>query len=95
MDSFSIENNIIPVGEFKAGLSQWIRRVQKSKHPLVITHNGKPAGVLISPAEYDALVQRRRLIDSVSRGIDDADEDRVLLRSEVEEKLSERRAARG
>ena len=91
MDSFSIENNIIPVGEFKAGLSQWIRR----EHPLVITDNGKPAGVLISPAEYDALVQRRRLIDSVSRGIDDADEDRVLLRSEVEEKLSERRAARG
>ena len=43
---------MVTVSDFKARASDWLRRIA---HPLVITQNGKPAGVLLSPAAFDEL----------------------------------------
>ncbi len=48
-------------GEFKINLSKWFKNVQNTGHPLVITQNERPAGVLISPSEYDELVHKKLL----------------------------------
>ncbi|NOZ86588.1 MAG: type II toxin-antitoxin system Phd/YefM family antitoxin, partial [Deltaproteobacteria bacterium] len=44
-----VSENIIPVSEFKARAAEWLRRLAESSEPLVITQNGKAAGVLLSP----------------------------------------------
>ena len=41
--------------------------------PLVITQNGRPAGVLLSPAEFDRLVERYLFVRAVEEGVADAD----------------------
>ena len=56
MKNISIKNDIVPIAEFKAGISKWIKNIRDTGHPLIITQNGKPAGVLLSPEEYDELV---------------------------------------
>jgi len=48
----------------------------KNKSPLIITQNGKPAGVLLSPGEYDELVYKKAFLDSVGRGIADTESGR-------------------
>jgi antitoxin YefM len=73
MKTISISNDIVPIAEFKAGISKWFKSIQKAGHPLIITQNGKPAGVLLSPGDYDELVYKKAFLDSVSRGISDAD----------------------
>lgn len=55
MKQISIANDIIPVGEFKTGLAKWLKSVHDSGRPLVITQNGRPAGVLLSPEAFDQL----------------------------------------
>jgi antitoxin YefM len=91
MKTISISNDIVPIAEFKAGISKWFKSIQKAGHPLIITQNGKPAGVLLSPGDYDELVYKKAFLDSVSRGISDAESGNVYSTKELKAALSERR----
>ena len=46
MKEISVSKSIIPVGEFKASISKWLKSIQQTDHPIIITKNGRPAGVL-------------------------------------------------
>ena len=59
MKPISITNDIVPIVEFKTNISKWFKNLQNAGHPLIITQNGKPAGVLLSPNDYDELVYRK------------------------------------
>ncbi len=87
MVSLSIANDIVPIGEFKVGISKWFKSIQRSNHPLVITQNGKPAGVLLSPAEYDELVYRKSFINSVNKGLEDAEGGDTYTTDELRKEL--------
>ncbi|HAE87420.1 TPA: prevent-host-death protein [Candidatus Marinimicrobia bacterium] len=89
MKTISISKDIIPVGEFKKGLSKWLKAIRQSSHPVVITQNGRPAGVLLSPEEYDNLICTRHFIESVKRGLQDADTGETFTTRELRRKLSE------
>ena len=55
MKNISVSSDIIPVGEFKASLAKYLKEINLNRNSLIITQNGKPAGVLISPSEFDEL----------------------------------------
>ena len=91
MKNLSVSNDIIPIGDFKASIAKWFRAIQNSGHPLIITQNGKPAGVLLSPAEYDELVYKKAFLDSVNRGVADAEKGIVYSTEELKGELAKRR----
>ena len=93
MRVFSISNDIIPIADFKTNISKWFKTLQTSGHPLIITQNSKPAGVLLSPSDYDELVYRKSFLDSVERGIADAESGRTQTTDELRRALQERRRA--
>ena len=78
-----ISEDIVPVSDFKAQAADLLRRVAEGGHPLVITQNGKAAGVLLSPAEFDRLSERARFVGAVEEGLADADAGRVRDHDEV------------
>ncbi len=92
MRTLSIANDIVPIAEFKTNIASWFKKLQQSDHPLIITQNSKPAGVLLSPAEYDALVYRKSLLDSVDRGLEDLASGRVRSTAELKAELTKRRS---
>ena len=94
MNNFNVSTDIIPIGELKKRLSQYLSNVQTTGHPLVITQNGKPTGVLISPAEYDELVYKKLFFESVNRGLSDVESGNVYSTTELQEELQKRRSAR-
>jgi prevent-host-death family protein len=91
MKTISIKNDIVPIAEFKTSLSKWFKSLRSTGHPVIITQNGKPAGVLLSPEDYDELVYRKSFLDSVGRGISDADSGRTYPAKELRAALSSRR----
>jgi prevent-host-death family protein len=93
MKPISIKNDIVPIAEFKTSISKWFKSLQSTGHPLIITQNGKPAGVLLTPEDYDELVYRRAFVDSVGRGIADAESGRTHTTKELRAALASRRAA--
>src|ERR1051325_7802335 len=63
--------DIIPIAELKANMSEIVRGLDERPRPLVVTLNGKPAAVVMSPREYDRLAYQSRFIDSVAAGLAD------------------------
>ena len=92
MKNISVENDIIPVGQFKSDLAKYLKEIQTKCNSLIITQNGKPAGVLISPSEFDDLGQTKLFIDSISRGLSDSEKGEVMSTSQLRRELQKARA---
>lgn len=92
MKDISVSNDIIPVGQFKSGLAKYLKEIKSKRNSLIITQNGKPAGVLISPAEFDDLRQTKFFIDSISRGLTDSGKGDVLTTTQLKSELQKKRA---
>lgn len=92
MKAISISNDIVPIAEFKTNISKWFKTLQTSRHPLIITQNSKAAGVLLSPSDYDELVYRKSFLDSVERGMADAEKGRTVTTDELRKSLKARRS---
>ena len=91
MKSISVLNDIIPVGQFKSGLAKYLKEIQSKRNSLIITQNGKPAGVLISPSEFDELRQTKLFINSISQGLSDSEKGEVLSTSQLRKELQKTR----
>ena len=89
-----VSEDLVPVSDFKARAADLLKRVTKTGQPLVITQNGKAAGVLVSPARFDELTERERFADSVREGVADLDAGRSHTHAQVVEGLKNRRASR-
>jgi len=94
MKSISISNDIIPVGQFKSGMAKYLKEIQLKRNSLIITQNGKPAGVLISPSEFDELRNTKLFIDSISRGLSDSEKGEVLSTSQFKNELHKTRSGK-
>ena len=91
MRTISVSNDIVPIAEFKTNISKWFKTLQTSGHPLIITQNSKPAGVLLSAADYDELVYRKSFLDSIERGLADVDGGRTQTTDELRNTQKARR----
>jgi len=94
MKNISVSNDIIPVGQFKSNLAKYLKEIRNKGNSLIITQNGKPAGVLISPSEFDELRQTKLFIDSISRGLSDSGKGEVLSSSQLRSELQKTRAGK-
>lgn len=89
-----VGEDLVPIADFKARAKHWLARAAESGQPLVITQNGKPAGVLLSPAEFDHLLERQRFLESIAAGLADADAGNVMTGADLEKRLASRRKKR-
>ena len=90
MRAIRISEDIVPVSEFKAQAAECLRRVSATGQPIIITQNGKAAGVLLSPSEFDRLSERVRFVAAVEEGLADADAGLLRDHDEVVERMRER-----
>ena len=74
MAELRVSEDIVPLSEFKARAAEWLRRVESSGSAVVITQNGRAAGVVLSPAAFDELSERARFVASVREGLGDAEQ---------------------
>lgn len=69
--------NILPVTTVKRDLMKLLKKVQAEGNSLVITRDGKAAGVLISADEYEGLLETLEILSDkkLMRSLHKADED--------------------
>jgi len=83
----SVSNDIIPFAQFKTHASDWFRKLGEGKDAVVITSNGRAAGVLVSPAEYDRLTDQRRFFEAVQEGLSNIASGDVFSTDELRHEL--------
>jgi prevent-host-death family protein len=94
MKPVRVAEDIVPIATFKAQAATWLKRAADTGQPIVITQNGKPAGVLLSPTEYDRIADQQRVVESVARGMADSDAGRVMTTVQARQRLQSARKAR-
>ena len=66
---------VLSLSEAKMKLSELIEKVQSTDAEVVITKNGRPAAVLVSPDEFEgwretiAIKADRNLMDEIKKGV--------------------------
>ncbi len=78
MSNLRVAEDIVPLSDFKARASELLKRLAETGAPIVITQNGRAAGVLLSPAEFDALTERIRFFNAVAEGLENARSGKVV-----------------
>lgn len=94
MRAMKLSEDVVPLGEFKSKASSILRSLSDQHRPLLITQNGQAAGVLLSPAAYDALCEREAFLEDIAMGLADAEANRLMSVKEVREQLVDYRRAR-
>ncbi|MEA3332398.1 MAG: type II toxin-antitoxin system Phd/YefM family antitoxin [Pseudomonadota bacterium] len=95
MNNLTVQKDIVPIGDFKASLPKYLKNAQNTGHPLIITQNGRPAGVLLSPSEYDKLTHNRSFLKSLNQGLTDCESGSVYSTTELRAELIKKRSLRG
>jgi prevent-host-death family protein len=87
MKALQLSEDILPLMEFKTQASRILRQLHSSQRPVVITQNGRPAAVLITPEEFDRWRESEHFLAAVREGLADLEAGRVLSDAEVETAL--------
>ena len=61
----NLDEDIKPLSEFRANVTACIRQTRKTRRPMVITHHGKSAAVLLDVSEYERLMQKMEILEDI------------------------------
>lgn len=78
MRHIQLSNDVVSIGELKTQAAAILRRIRQERCPVVITQHGRPAGVLISPQDFDELCDALQFVESVRRSISDSDSGKLV-----------------
>ncbi|CAG9001130.1 MAG: hypothetical protein CENE_03147 [Candidatus Celerinatantimonas neptuna] len=65
MSRIQIDKDIQPLSEFRAGVASYIKQVNETRRPLVITQRGKGVAVVLDVAEYEAMQEKIELLEEM------------------------------
>ena len=67
----SIAEDIRPITDLKAHAAQLLDQVKETRRPVVITRNGKPAGILQDVESYEEVRKALGLLKLIAQGQED------------------------
>ena len=68
----------LPLSEFKARMARILRELRSRRSPLVVTRNGRPVCVVMSPEEFDRMRERQAFLEAIASGLADVQAGRVV-----------------
>ena len=90
MKPIHIAEDIVPLSQFKTQASRILERMKGSNAVVVITQNGKPAAVVMTPGEFDRLRDEERFREAVQEGLEDERAGRLIPHKQVRRRLERR-----
>ena len=87
MHRLVIDQDIQPMSEFRSGAASFIKQVQQTKRPLVITQHGKGVGVLLDVAEYEAMQIKIELLEDIQTATAQINEGKGIKHQDAKNKV--------
>jgi antitoxin YefM len=67
MKPVKLDEDIRPLSEFRAGVASFVRQVNETGRPLVLTQRGRGVAVLLDVREFEAMRERLALLEDIVR----------------------------
>ena len=65
MNRTHLDQDIHPLSTFRAKVASFVQQVHRTHRPVIITHHGKSAAVLLDVSDYESLLDKLELIEDV------------------------------
>lgn len=65
MQRINIDKDIRSLSDVRTGFATFIKQVQETKRPLVITQHGKGVAVLLDSREFEAMQEKVELLSDI------------------------------
>lgn len=65
MSRIHFDQDIQPLSEFRAGVTSFIKQINETRRPLVITQSGKGVAVALGVAVYEAMQEKIELLEEM------------------------------
>ncbi|ASM53448.1 MULTISPECIES: type II toxin-antitoxin system Phd/YefM family antitoxin [Pseudoalteromonas] len=70
MSRLHLDQDIQPLSDFRAGAASFIRQVNETRRPIVITQRGKGVAVVLDVAEYESMQEKIELLEEIQKAED-------------------------
>lgn len=74
MRRLALDQDVKPVSELSANATLLVQQVRETKRPLVITHHGRSAAILLDVYEYEKLLDKLELLQDLRVAEEQLDE---------------------
>jgi prevent-host-death family protein len=65
MHSLRLDEDIRPLSEFRSGVATFIKRVNDTRRPLVLTQHGRGVAVVVDIREFEAMREKLAILDDI------------------------------
>ena len=67
MSKVRVDEDIRPLSEFRAGVASFVRQVQETRRPMVLTQRGRGVAVLMDVHEFELMQERLEVLEDIYR----------------------------
>jgi len=67
MQPLKFDEDIRPLSEFRAGVASFVKQVNDTRRPLVLTQRGRGVAVVVDIHEFEAMRERLSLLEDIGR----------------------------
>ncbi|ORU93433.1 MAG: prevent-host-death family protein [Cycloclasticus sp. symbiont of Poecilosclerida sp. N] len=67
MRRLHFDQDIQPLSDFRAGAASFIKQINETRRPIVITQRGKGVAVVIDVSEYETMQEKIELLEEVQK----------------------------
>ncbi|RUO24464.1 prevent-host-death family protein [Aliidiomarina minuta] len=67
MTRVRVDEDIRPLSEFRAGVAKFVKQIQETRRPMVLTQRGRGVAVLVDVQEYEKMQERLEVLEEVYR----------------------------
>ena len=90
MQRIRVNEDIRPLSEVRTGIDQFIKHIQETKRPLVITQHGKGVAVLVGVDEFEAMQDTIELLMDVHASVQQIDSGQGVEHAEALRRVLQR-----
>lgn len=67
MSRVRVNEDIRPLSEFRAGVASFIKQLQETRRPMILTQRGRGVAVLVGVHEYEKMQERLEMLEEIYR----------------------------
>lgn len=80
--------DVKPISDFRKDTAAVLRKLKRTKHPLLLTQNGRSVAVLIDVDEFERMEYERKFAASIAAGLKDIARGRTVPHEKVVAELA-------
>lgn len=82
-----LDQDVHPLSEFRAKVTSFVQQVRRTHRPVVVTHRGRSAAVLIDVADYEAMLEKLEFIQDIRAAEDQLDQGRGISHETAKQRV--------